>query len=147
MIYLKSFNEELRIKKTIDQKKLEEFCGDYLAYLTDQGFRSTITTTFDARERYSTMKLGFDYRIITIGSSYIFDWDDVKDYVIPFLQVLDENYRIYYWLTSSTERKQIRFRTNSGGKYISYEDVINDNVNLEWCGVVEGIKDIRIIVT
>lgn len=33
MIYLKSFNEELRIKKTIDQKKLEEFCGDYLVVL------------------------------------------------------------------------------------------------------------------
>ena len=140
MIYLKSFNEELRIKKTIDPRKLEEFCGDYLAYLIDQGFRSTITSGFDARERYSVMKLGFDYRIITIGSRYVFDWNDVKDYVIPFLQVLDDNYRIYYWVTND-EKKQIRFRTNSGGKIISYEDVINDNVNLE------GIQDIRIIVT
>jgi hypothetical protein len=77
MKHLKPFNENID-----NTEELQDLCDSYFAYLYDEGFEVNITTGL------------LDERCIKIhkpnssGPTYKFSWDDVKDYFIPFLQIL-----------------------------------------------------------
>ena len=64
---------------------LEDFCNSYLAYLLDEDFK------FDITEMKGCCKL-------IISNDDIFNWDNVKDYIIPFFEVLCENYNVYNYI-------------------------------------------------
>jgi hypothetical protein len=87
MKHIKKINEKFEVDF------IKELSDNYLAYLLDDGFETEV---------YSQ---NIDTIIITI-SNYNriediltpewleFKWNDVKDYILPFLQILDNDYNI-----------------------------------------------------
>jgi len=83
MKYLKKFNESAESEKIEDIKK---FCNEYLAYLIDDGYKVVV---------YPTSV----FPNITIGISYNnrgFMYNDIKDYFIPFITVLKDEFELKY---------------------------------------------------
>lgn len=162
MKYLRSFNESI---DSIDINELQKFCNDTLVYLKDDGFEIVIkeqTIDNDIKNRYNKVKNNRTGReqVIRIGiskSDYkrigkaskgtLFEWNDVKDDLIPFLELLRDkgNYVISgyevlfispgpYFGGSSTGIKTlsdvkklgiVNFMSNSTLTYFSIDDVID----------------------
>jgi hypothetical protein len=100
---LKRFNEGVK-----DINELQSFCDDYLAYLYDTGFIADVEFQYNHNNKNS------QYIGITIKKSdtTTFYWENVKDYIIPFITILSEDYKL--------DRKRcIVFR---GIKYYTYSD-------------------------
>jgi hypothetical protein len=87
MKYLKSF-ESLSFPSDTD--KLREYSRNYLAYLMDAGFNIQVTSLTQINDN-NTNKVN----IIINKSGYgNFKWNEVKDYLIPFLTMLNQDYKI-----------------------------------------------------
>ena len=131
MKYLRKFNEG------VSEEDIRDFCESSFAYLMDEGF--TIKIFSDSRP-FSTLRSGeFNIWLQKDNAKSFFKWDDVKDYYIPFLQLLNNRYDIGgmgYSTSSTNVEKNIRFRYRqkkdysfvSVNKDFSYGRVINDNV-------------------
>jgi hypothetical protein len=129
MIHLKRFNEGQFY--TIENI-LYEFAKDNLAYVLDiEGMKMTLT--IDKRLSDSGR---FNYYEFNLTNSYFFEWRDIKDYFIPFLQRLQ---RLDYVSvcplgTGESQGKEIKVRTIkkdeefgfTKSEYYSLEDVLND---------------------
>ena len=85
-----------------DIEKLKEFCNDYLAYLLDEGFRIKVEPKF-RESKYFTDNTNKQAQKLTISIYRVLDnpvrtvrfsWEQIKDYFIPFLHVLNDNYII-----------------------------------------------------
>lgn len=89
MIYLKKFNES----KSINY--LQELIDNYLAFLKDDGFVVSLTTQ---RNSYNICIHKEDSRrnnnSFFLHTSDTFSWENIKDYLLPFLQLVEENYKI-----------------------------------------------------
>jgi hypothetical protein len=92
MKYLKLFNESLEA-----DEELQDFCDMNLAYLIDEGFKTTIESYKYSKIIYFT-KIGKDYE------SETFEWKEIKNSFIPFLTLLDRKYRSSYKLGESRFR-------------------------------------------
>ena len=101
MKYLKRFNEGFNLEE------IQDFCEGSLVYLIDEGFEVNTETLYDHFKKNS------EYICITISKGREkFDWDNVKDYIIPFITILSKNYKL--------DRKRcILF---NGIKYYTYHD-------------------------
>ena len=77
MKYIKLFED-------LFEDNLQDFCDTYLAYLKDEGFNIYINSSgwFDGRGEISIFQRNQDGFILDD-----FYWDEVKDHVIPFLQM------------------------------------------------------------
>jgi hypothetical protein len=90
MRYLKPFNESIE-DEVIFKRKLTEFCQDHLAYLLDDGLK--IESSYS-----SGLERG---KIIPLFAIRLNFWEvkksytDIKDHLIPFLQLLEKEYDIY----------------------------------------------------
>jgi hypothetical protein len=71
MRYIKKFNE------SVDQNELKEFCEMNLAYLLDEGYEIFVTLLNTGNYSVNIRKTDLD--------NYFFEWDEVKDYIIPFI--------------------------------------------------------------
>lgn len=123
MKYLKPFNESLKE----ETEELQEFCDMNLAYLIDEGFKTTI----DSKSLYFTK--GYNGRMY---ESETFEWNEIKNTFIPFLTLLDRKYRSSYKLGESRFRlltiTYIEFndegeRNGLGTDNISLDDIIDVN--------------------
>ena len=69
------------------------------------------------------------------GNSVPVNWSDVQDYVIPFFRRLIENYDLVdinpWYTTSKIIRLENNQTLNFGTKYLSEEDVYNDNYQID----------------
>jgi hypothetical protein len=103
MKHLKGFNE------SVTKEDLQELCETSLAYLMDEGFDTTI--------------LGSDQKMIflTKNGGTIFYWDQVKDYYISFLQLINRRYEIV------GQTVHIQF---IDWKYYSYDEIVNETVEI-----------------
>jgi hypothetical protein len=131
MKYLKKFNEKLNLK---DRTELLDFCETTLAYLIDERFSidCTFTNVRDGVIKIDLEKVdGFNQR-----SSFL--WDDVKDYYIPFLQLLNNRYDIIPY--GNRTKNNVCFDTFFHEAYFSVEDVIADRVR-DFNGDEFGHKD------
>jgi hypothetical protein len=91
MKYIKT-NEELMTEldvslSNIEMVKLQKFCNDYLAYFIDEGnkveVKSVITTTH------------YHYkRILIYAQLDRSKWVDIKDDIVPFIEMLNIKYSI-----------------------------------------------------
>ena len=126
MKYLKRFNEGLA------QEDLKDFCESSLAYLLDEGFTINVMSADDIRSRLPRGQ--FNIWLQKDNGRDFFKWDDVKDYYIPFLQLLSNRYVIDKF--TDTSDSNIRFRYRKKGDYsfvnvntyFSYARVINDMI-------------------
>jgi len=89
MKYLKKFNED---NEHEFRKELKEFCDNYLIYLKEMGF--------DIKVSWSNFSDYPDSQCIYISlpnehdnSSY-FKYADIKDYFIPFINLLNDEFKI-----------------------------------------------------
>ena len=96
MRYLKSFNESKSRKFGFMAKpeegeldELRDFCETHLAYLVDKDFVVDVSNDFTHKN--------FHISILKEGSKYKgFNWEEIKDYFIPFLTHLSRKYVICY---------------------------------------------------
>jgi hypothetical protein len=86
MKHLKRFDEDIR-------QDMTELCDDYLPFLKDNGFTFYINT--NPSQRYiGIVKRVPEGRDRENGWTNRFYWKDVKDDVIPFLNILNNKYKI-----------------------------------------------------
>lgn len=88
MKYLKKFNENGNWKLSIND--LEEEANNYLAYLLDYGWDIDITNYWN---RYGVVI--YSYAFWAMGNDdMVKEWEDIKDYVIPYLEMVIEKYNV-----------------------------------------------------
>jgi hypothetical protein len=113
MKYIKVFNE---VKNNFDISELKDFCENNLAYLLDYGVEIEVV------EKPSGMK---NFLLLSIKKfSLLSKWDEVKDYIIPFINRLNNKYIV---------EKQTNFLLKPGAKNYraSINDIINDNIKFD----------------
>lgn len=88
MKYIKTFESlDDWVSKEKTRTRLEELCNDYLAYLKDDGFKTLI-------KKFSWSNGGYII-VIYKDKFFKFTWEQIKDQLIPFLQVLNEEMQVY----------------------------------------------------
>lgn len=92
MKYLKKFNE------SINYHDVAKYIEEHIPYLLDDGFE------VDVFERDGDDQTDLDIRII---DNDIFSWDDVRDHIIPILEILysEYNYYIEFHIRSEEESR------------------------------------------
>lgn len=114
----------------MSKEDLQDFCESSLAYLIDEGFTINVYTHGDPR---SGLPKG-ESNIWLQKNKEFFKWDEVKDYYIPFLQLLSNRYDIGGF--DHVDETNVRFRYRHKKEYtfvnltknFSYARVINDNI-------------------
>ncbi len=129
MKYLRKFNES----KLGDE--LEEFCQEYLAFLTDDKFECYVNSN-DVNTNITILD-----RDPVSGRARDFCWSEIEDDFIPFLQILSERYTIAYnriILTAYNQyHKAFSIKDAIDGKIP--EHVTCNSVSLQ-IGVIDYIK-------
>ena len=130
MKHLKKFNESLEPN---DVEELKDFCENCLAYLLDDGYNVSVTS------RDQVKYPDKPYIIVSLGllEPRKFYWNDVKDYYIPFLQMLQRRYELQSFLGDTG---YVCFNTEMEFRYLSLDQVINDRVGLEIGSRLWGIN-------
>lgn len=90
MKYLKEFNESFRAPSSF-REEVQEFCENYLAYLIDDDF--SIETNLYHLDPVS-VSFVLIRRFVGEIEPILFSWNEVKDYYIPFLQMLQRKYNV-----------------------------------------------------
>lgn len=114
MKHLKRFNEGL----TDDEvEELKDFCESSLAYLLDDGYDVYIQREWN---------VGFHVVFGLPGpeDSEYFYWNDIKDYYIPFLQLLSKRYKLGTYSVNGKSGNV--FFNSDNSAYYTVEQVIND---------------------
>lgn len=120
MQYLKKYNETVDF--TFWFKEVKQFCEESLAYLIDKDINVKVVGNNIFGKCGAFINIEEHYLKITT-----FKWNDVKDSIIPFIVVLDSNYKIY----------DIEFVILVNKKYFktihySHKDIINDNIDSDF---------------
>ena len=145
MIYLKRYNESFRAPSSF-REEIQEFCENCLAYLIDEDFRiQTNLWDLDPVSVSFILIRRFDSQIEPIS----FSWDDVKDYYIPFLQMLLKKYNVINSSKSPSilnSEVQVVIRTSQhsldDSVYYTLYEVLEDKIN-----PYDKIVLIRILIT
>jgi hypothetical protein len=139
MKYLKRIFESSELS---DANDLQDFCEMYLAYLTDEDWEVEISGEHSFRKTFR----------ITINNSpkNITSWDQIKDKVIPFLEMLKKNYNfgVYpeqrfnfhkSWLDKSIS---ISLAGNNRSNSINIDELIEDKPTYGYARPGKYLKDI-----
>jgi len=134
MKHLRRFNEGLSSNEFDELKDFSESC---LAYLLDEGFelelvdrngRESNDPSFDQDAEYFWVDL---YGPTENGDTISYSWDQIKDYYIPFLKLVQKR----YILTDGDWNKDlVLFKIEEGAdvetafKRFEVEDVIDDKI-------------------
>lgn len=112
MKYIKLFED-------LFEDNLQDFCDTYLAYLKDEDFKVYVNPMGNRTE--ITIYLG-DFRY----GGNPFEWNNVKDHIIPFLEILRKNYNtndeVIFYTKSKLHRMEIPFLKQN------IQSVIDDNL-------------------
>jgi hypothetical protein len=130
MKHLKKFNESLQSDE-VDE--LKDFCETSLAYLLDDGYNVSLSIRDQVKypgRNHIIVSLGLPEENYAVGYQK-FNWNDVKDYYIPFLQMLQRRYELLPYL-DDTAHIYVCFNTTSGLRYLSLDQVINDKTGLDY---------------
>jgi hypothetical protein len=143
MKYLKPFNESKENLKD----ELKDFCETSLAYLYDDGYDITLSVRDKVKYpgvNHIVVSLGLNQHLSSTinsipspGDNYaLFSWNDVKDYYIPFIQMLVKRYELLPYLGTA----YLQFNTEMGFQYLSLDQVINDRVSQQFGCRLWGIN-------
>jgi len=147
-----------------DFTELKEFCDNSLAYLLDDGYeiklrRDRIQTGYNYYEDgYMVVTLHFPGDNYNTNDSYAttkeFHWNDVKDYYIPFLQLLSRRYKLGTYTHNRSMNNGMHGETGDvffdadrildrfiPSTYCKLEQVINDEVDVD---TIWGI-DVKVV--
>jgi hypothetical protein len=119
MRYLKRFNESVDMEALNMVLELKSFTEDCLAYLLDDGLNVEVQKAYK-QEGYE----------ISLYNAREFTWIQIKDYYIPFIQLLSNRYEILIQ-TPYISDYVVKIGANYSGYYhYTYEDIINDRVGV-----------------
>ena len=138
MIHLKRFNESLRPSEI---QELQEFCETSLAYLLDEGFEILLESS--RNDGIMTNANSYILSLCFPNSEedfYVFDWNYIKNYFIPFLQLLSRRYELGFF--SEDKNNDVWF-IGDQYRYATLEQVISDNLASE---IYLGLWSIKIRV-
>lgn len=122
MKYLKRFNES--------KKSIKDFCEEYLAYLIDEGFECVYYDTLNGQERENKI---IDIKNVIYSG---FFWKDVKNEILPFLEVCSEKYDINCVKVYTVNQT----RDNVGMFVYSDPDMIHKSWDKNtYCGTIEDL--------
>lgn len=111
MKYIKLFED-------LFEDNLQDFCDTYLAYLKDEGFNIYIIPMGNRTEITLYIR---DFRY----GGNPFEWDNVKDHIIPFLEILRRNYNtndeVLFYTKNKTHRVMATSKQN-------IQSTIDDNL-------------------
>lgn len=137
MKHLKRFDESLQPVEV----ELKDFCETSLAYLLDDGYNVSLSQVkYPMKKQHIIVSLGLRVANGSNNNGYfkLFDWDDVKDYYIPFLQMLVRRYELLPYIEKTKiasppweiPTSYVYFNTEGGFNYFPLEKVINDEVSI-----------------
>ncbi len=110
--------------KVVEKQSVRDFCLDHLAYLIDKDYH-VISERINGVAEIKIEKDNFwKTRVERSNLDLYFEWDKVKDYLIPFFTHLKR----HYGTNSPTLIEFYLINTNS--VKILLDDVINDNFEL-----------------
>jgi hypothetical protein len=126
-----SGEKELLNESLSHKEEIEDFCDTHLAYLTDENFR------IDYEEFYggnvTNVKINHEWRDT---DGFDFNWNEVKDRFIPFLQMLSKQYRLHNFHFEDNKCKRtdvIKFYSDRGSTYYyTFQDIISDLVSIDY---------------
>ena len=142
MIYLRRFNESL----SDYLYQLKDFCESNRVYLLDEGFQLKYDTDPMNFPELIVIKHRGDagvnvkiicpnYRNSKLPNTH---WSDIKDYIIPFLQRLCNEYQLYTYYEKKEfdqeqneiikEDKYVALQEDTQFKYYTLEDLIEDKL-------------------
>ena len=130
MRYLKTF--ETLTKYTGDVYEIETFINNNLAYILDKGF------TYKVNFKYYGGRMNYIVEIHKIeqNSKLRFKWEDIKDDIIPFLELLNDKYTLDSY---SPEDKSLVI--DSGDTFIFTSDKKWIGNEKRWYNIEELIND------
>ena len=138
MKHLKPFNEN---KENLVEE-VQDFCNNSLAYLLDEGYDISISLRDKVYSRGVKIS-DKQHLIVSLGlpansEGYfkLFSWNDVKDSYIPFIQMLVRRYELLPYNSNA----HVYFNTEMGLKYLSLEQVINDEIATDFGCRLWGIN-------
>ena len=122
MKYLKMFNE------STNEDEFRDFCDYCLACLIDNGYHQFV------EDFGTTYKIFIERRVISNGFPVIkkFEWNDVKNEIIPFIELLSSRYKI-----------DSIFMMRHGKGYVkqfTVDGILDDNIN------ENDVKDLNRVV-
>lgn len=123
MKYLKKFNESVDIESLNMVLELKSFTEGCLAYLLDDGLDVEVQKAYKQE----------GYEISLFNSTHEFSWRQIKDYYIPFIQLLSNRYEILplYTFKDEVDNFIIKIAAHySGYYYYTHKDIINDRVGV-----------------
>lgn len=98
MRYLKRFNEGLQLKEV---EELMDFAENCLAFLLDEGFQLELVDRYSHDPNDPSFDENTEYYWIDLygpindeDNTRNFSWDEVKDYYIPFISLINNRYRL-----------------------------------------------------
>ena len=149
MKHIKSFNES----KDNFEEELREFCETSLAYLIDEGFevscRDESSTNFVGKRQTQedlimiTLYLPRSHNAPGLKQ---FDWNDVKDYYIPFLQLLSRRYELCNWNDLGNEKYDVCFHGAGSYRFATIDQVVNDDLLVTKNFIISSLWSIKIQV-
>ena len=134
MKYLKRINETLN--SDIQQcQEILEFTKNYLSYLLDYGYYFKVENELNSYD----IRIAKPIQKQTHIENMSFEWDEISDYLIPYLIMLKNTYPAgIHQQREISINNYIYFQSVDTYKYLSYTKVLNDNY--------EKPKDITFII-
>jgi hypothetical protein len=114
MKYLMRFNETIA-------DDINKLCDDYLSFLKDNGFTCNVDN-FNKYTKYLSIYKGYDE-----WKKVRFNWSEVSDDFIPFLELLHNKYKIAFNTVSFSGYEPIR-KLSQYNKLFSIGEILNGEV-------------------
>jgi hypothetical protein len=134
MKYIKYFEgiSLLRVNRNLECEELKDFCESNLIYLIDEGFTVEVIDNTDSsfKKEFAgvTIRLSkYDRTTNSLLGTYKynkdFNWNDIKDYYIPFLIRLSKEYKTF--------DKCLINLDYGGAQLINYDDLMKGKFDLD----------------
>jgi hypothetical protein len=133
MKHLKSIFESFTDEFAAEVKDFAENC---LAYLLDNGFEVVTCLTKYSNTRSIVIWIDKPGRTAPWNNTrarFGFEWDDVKDYYIPFVQLLASRYKLFSFEKISLDYPVVFSYAEYGESIQSftYDQIVNDNLFMD----------------
>lgn len=114
------------IKESININQIEEYCNVNLITLTDENFDVTYHFTKKDNKTYYNITIEIDKTFDTNILDEIYQWDDIKDCIIPFFEFIDNDITNINVIFSET--KDV---SNLDRMVYNKTDIINDTISVK----------------
>jgi hypothetical protein len=138
MKYIKLFEDLFEERKKREKKRdeLQDFCDTYLAYLKDEGFNVYVNPMGNRTEITIYLR---DFRY----GGNPFEWNNVKDHIIPFLEILRRNYNtneevIFY----TKSNKGIVATTKQNIQSVVDDNLLDNRTSIDFKNIIKIILNI-----